>query len=261
MINEHNKLNELSVFFPCYNEEKNIVPLIHSALAALPKVATKYEILIINDGSKDSTSALAHAMAASYPCVRVIDQTNKGYGGAVKAGFKNSRFEWIFFTDADLQFDIEELENFIPKAKHDTIVIGYRMSRADNIVRTFYARLLKVWNKIFLGFPLFIKDIDCAYKLIHREVLDSIGDLSSDGAMITTEFLLKAYRLGYNFEQLGVSHYKRKFGKSTGGNPKVILKAVRETFKLKALLTSHAAVAVYSPQSVGSSKLLARTKI
>ena len=260
MTTERDKLNELSVFFPCYNEEKNIVPLIHSALAELPKVATKYEILIINDGSKDSTSALAHAMAASYPCVRVIDQANKGYGGAVKAGFKNSKYEWVFFTDADLQFDLGELENFIPKAKQDTIAIGYRMNRADNIVRTFYAKLLKIWNKIFLGFPLFIKDIDCAYKLIPKVVLESVGELSSDGAMITTEFLLKVYRLGFNFEQIGVSHYKRKFGKSTGGNPKVILKAIKETFKLKSLLNSPATVEVYSPQSVGSSELLARSK-
>jgi glycosyltransferase involved in cell wall biosynthesis len=229
---ERAKLNSLSVVFPCYNEEKNVSKLIESAVKVIPTVAEKYELIIVNDGSKDNTSKVAHKLASKYDSVVVVDQNNKGYGGAVKAGFNKARYDWVFFTDSDLQFDLKEITKLVKKSTESKLIIGYRTKRADGFKRALLAYMLKVWNFVFLQFPLYIRDIDCAFKLINKEVLNKVGVISSDGAMFSTEFLLKATKAGYKPIQIGVSHFERKDGSPTGNNKKVILKAVRDTFKL-----------------------------
>lgn len=237
----NDKLNSLSVFFPCYNEQENIDALLTSALKIIPTLANKYEIIIVNDGSKDNTSELAHKWAKKNKHIKVIDQRNKGYGGAVKIGFKNSQYEWVFFTDADLQFNLKELKKFVKKSNtklSPQIIIGYRKNRAEGFKRHLIAEMLKVWNRIFLGFPAYVKDIDCAFKLIKSDVIKHVGPLKTTGAMTTTEFLLKAHKLGYHFEQIGVKHYNRVAGEPTGSNPFVILKAVKETFILIKMLNT-----------------------
>ncbi len=230
------KLKGLSVFFPLYNEEANVEKLVAESLKVFPKVAEKFEIVLVNDGSKDKTREIAKKLEAKYPSVRLVSQRNKGYGGAVKRGFKEAKYDWVFFSDGDLQFDLNEITKFIPFAKNNDLVIGYRKVRAEGFKRKLLADTLKVWNRIFLGFPRSIRDIDCAFKLIRKEVIVAASPLVSDGAMVTTEFLLKSYRNGYKFKQIGVNHYKRQFGSSTGSNLKVIFKAVRDTFILSYLL-------------------------
>jgi len=228
------KLKELSVFFPCYNEAANMPALMSQALEIIPRVAERYEIIIVNDGSSDSTSVIAHYYATKYPFIKVIDQPNQGYGGALNTGFKTAQYEWVFFTDADLQFDLTELIAFVANVTEGTdLLIGYRKNRAEGFVRHFLALGMKVWNAIFLGFPLFIKDIDCAFKLIRRDVIQEVGELTSRGNLVTSEFLLKAYRCGYTFHQLGVTHYKRVAGISTCGGLPSVIKVIRETFVLR----------------------------
>src|SRR3989344_1546794 len=107
------KLSELSVFFPAYNEAGNIEEMVKQALTVLPCVAEKFEIIVVNDGSKDSTLQIAKRLTRKYRPVRVVSQTNQGYGGALKLGFKSAKFDWIFYSDADLQFDLSELKKFI----------------------------------------------------------------------------------------------------------------------------------------------------
>ncbi len=235
------RLSELSVFFPLYNEEKNIVSLVRQALVILPQIAEKFEILLINDGSTDGTGKLAQELSQKYLSVRVIHQKNLGYGGAVKTGLRSVRYEWVFFSDADLQFDLEELGQFIPYTQLHDLVIGYRKQRAEGMYRAMIAGLLKIWNKLFLDFPMPIKDVDCAYKLMSKRVVEAISPLYSNGAMVSTEMLLKAYQAGFSFTQIGVSHYPRLAGKSTGSNIRVILKAVRDTFVLRKLLRTRSA--------------------
>lgn len=229
---EQTKLNSLSVVFPCFNEEKNLTKLIQTALKVVPTVAEKYELILVNDGSKDNTSKVAHKLSAKYDGIVVVDQENKGYGGALKAGFEKAKYDWVFFTDSDLQFDLKEITKVVKESTHSKLVIGYRTTRADGFKRALLAYMLKVWNFLFLQFPLYIRDIDCAFKLINKEVLNKVGVISSDGAMFSTEFLLKAYKAGYKPAQVGVSHYARKVGNPTGNNRKVILRAVRDTFRL-----------------------------
>lgn len=230
------KLSELSVFFPAYNEAANIEETIKQALFVVPRLAKKYEIIVVNDGSTDSTYQIAKRLAKRHKYVRVVTQKNKGYGGALKRGFSTAKYEWVFFTDADLQFDLHELEKFVAVAADNDMVIGYRKNRAEGRKREVLAKLLRVWNKILFNFPLSIKDIDCAFKLIKKSVIKEVEPLFSDGAMASTELLLKAYKAHFVYEQIGVTHYKRRAGEPTGDNFSVIARAVKDTFMLRKVL-------------------------
>ena len=234
------KLPELSIFFPAYNEAGNIEEAVKQALSFVPKVADKYEIIIVNDGSNDATLPIAKRLARKYKAVRVVTQRNKGYGGALKLGFKSVRYDWIFYTDADLQFDITELKRFVSQARKHDLVIGYRKKRVEGWKRQVFASALKVWNRVMLAFPLHVGDIDCAFKLFHRRVLRNVEPLISDGAMLSTEFLMKAHQAGLECAQVGVTHYARRVGTPTGNNWKVIARAVRDTFILKKHLLKKA---------------------
>lgn len=230
------KLNELSVFFPLYNEEKNVEELIISSSKIIPNLAEKYEIILIDDGSTDGTKKLAEKSANSYPQVKVISQENKGYGGALKRGFLESKYQWIFYSDGDLQFDLKELENFIKYTNDYDLIIGYRKKRAEGFKRTVITKLLKIWNKIFFNFPLSIKDIDCAFKLIKKESLKKLEPIMTDGGLVSTEILIKAIKNNLKIKQLPVQHFLRKHGKSSGDSYKVIKKAVVETKELLDLM-------------------------
>lgn len=232
------KLSSLSIILPCYNEEENVEKVIRAADYICKKVAEDYEILIINDGSKDKTEEIATSLTGEFPNLVVISQINKGYGGAIKKGFESATKDWLFFTDSDLQFDLNELELFIPSSTEYDFIFGYRIKRADKFHRILIAKMLKVWNKILLGFPLYIKDIDCAFKLMKRKEFLSVFPLVVDGGLINTEFILKIHNKGYKIKQIGVHHYPRVAGNPTGSNFGVIFKAVRETFVLRKMLSN-----------------------
>lgn len=227
-----NKLPELSIFFPAYNEEGNIAAAVKQALRVAPKVAHKFEIIVVNDGSKDKTREIGLKIAAKNQHVRVVSQKNKGYGGALKRGFAESKYEWIFFTDADLQFDMGELIKLVNLATNTDLVLGYRIKRADGWKRILLAKGLKFWNRIWFNYPGEIRDTDCAFKLIKRAVIRRVEPLISDGAMISTELILKAKKAGYIWRQVGVNHYQRLSGKPTGSNFGVIWRAVKDTWVL-----------------------------
>lgn len=236
MLNESKRLKELSIFFPLFNEEENIERLVDEAIKIFSNFAETFEILLINDGSTDNTEKIAKKLETKYPQVKLISQNNRGYGGALKTGFKNSQYDWIFFSDGDLQFDFSEIEKFIPYIKDYDLIIGFRKNRAEGFKRDLIAKMLKVWNKIFLNFPTDIKDIDCAFKLMKKEAIYEVLPLVSTGSMVSTEFLLKAKRNNYKIKQIGVTHYARKHGNPSGSNKRVILKAIKETFVLKRLM-------------------------
>ena len=235
------KLPSLSLFYPAYNEAGNIAEAIKQALLILPSIAYKFEIIVIDDGSTDATYQIAQRFSQMYPEVRVVTQKNQGYGGALKRGFSESKYDWIFFTDGDLQFDLWELQKFISKTYQYDMVLGYRKNRVEGLKRDFLAKALKAWAVILFNFPLNIKDIDCAYKLIHKNVIKSISPLFSDGAMISTELITKAVRQKFSYSQIGVSHYQRFAGEATGNNPNVIFKAILDSFALQIVLVKELA--------------------
>ncbi len=217
------KLKELSVFFPFYNEEANIEAQTKQALKIIPQFAQKFEIILVNDGSVDKTGLIGKKLAARYRQVRLINhQKNRGYGGALKSGFKAAKYDWVFFSDGDRQFDLAEISNLLEHINEADLIIGYRNKRADNFVRLANAKLFNLLIRILFG--LKVKDIDCAFKLIKKNVVDNL-ELKSDGALISSELLIKAKKAGFKISQAPVSHYPRKTGNPTGANFKVIFKA------------------------------------
>lgn len=228
------KLSELSVFFPAYNEEKNIKEAVLRAAKILPKIASKYEIIIVDDGSTDKTGEIAERLAKEKEFVKVVHhRPNRGYGAALKSGFSESRYSWVAFTDADGQFDFSEITKFIDKQRETDadLVIGYYLKRAVPFYRKlntfFWMTLIKAL------FGLKVKDVDCGFKLIRKRVIDKIPHLESErGAFISSEFLIKAQKLGFKIVEIGVHHYPDVAGGSTGANLNVIIRSFFDLFKL-----------------------------
>lgn len=232
---KNTKLTSLSIFFPAYNEGANIAATILDAFEYAPKVSEKFEVIVVNDGSTDDTEIIVKSLINQYPnLVLVNHKKNLGYGEAVKTGIKASRYDWIFFTDSDRQFHFDELPAFVKHREKADIVIGRRLKRRDPIIRIILAQIfLKLWN--FLLFGIWLRDIDCAYKLFPSRILKNIK-LVTGSAITITELMVKTKKAGYTVYQTPVTHYFRKHGVQTGSNPKVILKALRESLKLWQIL-------------------------
>lgn len=225
------KLSELSIFFPFWNEGKNIKKVVEDAIIVAKEVADKWEIIMIDDGSSDNTKSEGQLLSKKYKNVKMISHSpNKGYGAALRSGFQNSQYKYIVFTDGDRQFDIAEITKFIDRIKNVDIVIGYRKQRQDSFSRHVLMYLLKIWDYAFFRF--YFKDIDCGFKMFKRSAIEKIGPLRSDGAMITTEILAKAKRKKLEIVEVEVNHYPRKFGLQSGANFPVVIRAVLESFIL-----------------------------
>ena len=225
------RLPSLSIFFPCYNEEGNVERVARAALDAAKDLTDVYEVIIVDDGSRDRTGEIADRLAAEIPQLRAVhNRPNIGYGGAVARGLREARMEWIFFTDGDGQFDIRELPKLIDLLDACDFAVGYRLHRADSWIRRLNAFCWGVLVRLL--FDLRVRDLDCAFKLLPKSLIDQL-ELHSEGALISTELLAKARRRGLRIAEVGVSHYPRITGKQTGANIKVILKAFRELFRLR----------------------------
>lgn len=236
MNSNRRKLSSLSIFFPFYNEEANIERVASDAMRFAPQVAEQFEIILVNDGSRDRTGEIADALATVHPEIRAAHNSpNRGYGGAVRRGFEESRMDWIFFTDGDGQFDLSELPKLIGLLDRCDMPVGYRIDRADPFMRKLNAFC---WGTLVRSlFGIRVRDIDCAFKLIPRSLLESIT-LESDGALISTELLAKATYAGLRIGEVGVHHFPRTAGEQTGANLRVIAKAFKELLRLHSRIRS-----------------------
>lgn len=225
------KVPALSIFFPFWDEEENIERVIKHAIPVAQKVADKWEIIMVDDGSSDSTLTIAKRLANEDSRFKVVShKPNRGYGAALKEGFKNAKYELVVFNDGDGQFDFTEVSKFIDKIGNFDMVIGYRKKRLDHPFRHILMNLLKVWDFIFFGF--YYRDIDCGFKMFRKNALNKIMPFKSEGAMITTEIFAKAKKNNLKITEVEVSHYKRQYGNQSGGNLRVIIRAIRESFAL-----------------------------
>jgi glycosyltransferase involved in cell wall biosynthesis len=224
-------MKSLSVVFPAFNEAGNIRAVVEDALRTVPKLAPIFEIIVVNDGSKDSTGEICDRLAEEFSDVRVVHHPrNRGYGAALKSGIKLARHDLIFFTDADGQFDLNEVAALLEQTDAYDIVAGYRARRQDPPHRLLFAR---GWNILVrLVFGIKIRDINCAFKLFNRHVFDRV-QINSVGAMVNTEIFAQVSRFGMTVKEARVSHFPRRHGKPTGGNPAVIIKAFRELIKIR----------------------------
>jgi glycosyltransferase involved in cell wall biosynthesis len=221
---------EISVFFPCYNEADNIQSTVTKALGILSLITDTFEIIIVNDGSSDKTGEIARTMSQQDAHIKVvIHDRNRGYGAALRSGFAAARHEIVCFTDVDGQFDLSEISQFLPLIEKADIVLGYRIKRQDKLYRKINTFIYKTAVNLF--FRLGVRDIDCAFKMFRREVVNNIT-INSDGAVASAEMLIKAKSKGYRFVEIGIHHYPRLAGHPTGAKLSVIFKAFAELFKL-----------------------------
>ena len=232
------KVAALSFFFPAHNEEANLEALVDEALSTLPALADKFEVIAVDDGSKDRTAAIADDLARRHPDVfRVVHHpTNLGYGAALRSGFRAAQFELIAFIDGDRQFrviDVGRLTARMAAADAPDVVVGFRLKRADPAIRRWYARIYRLSNRIFFGVR--VRDIDCACKLFKRESLEPIR-VQSGGAFFTAELLIKLRFEGRRIDEVGIPHYPRTAGSPTGARPSVVFRAVRDFWSLRLRL-------------------------
>lgn len=222
----------LSVFFPAYNEAANLEKLTRRAVETLERIASQFEVIIVDDGSQDNTGEVAARLVREFPRVRYLrHEKNRGYGGAVKTGLSAARFPWIFFTDGDGQFDVAELELLLAHRAAADFVAGYRLDRRDSWLRKLNAFGWGTLVRGLFGLRGKVRDIDCAFKLFDRRVVDAF-EFKSEGALISTELLVRARQLGYRFAEQGVHHFPRLAGRQTGANFRVIFRAFKELFQL-----------------------------
>ncbi len=227
-------INQLSVFFPVYNEEKNLKTTVQAAVETLKNKFEDWEIIIVDDGSKDQSLNIARSLAQTDSGIRIIHHpVNRGYGAAFKSGAYGAKYDWIAFTDSDGQFDFSDIYSFV-KVQDETgadLVIGNYLERRVPFYRKINTFLWETAVRILFG--LRVKDIDCAFKLFNRKVLQSIPPLESErGAFISTEFLVKAKSKGFKIVEIGVRHFPRSAGQGTGADLDVIVKSFTDLFRL-----------------------------
>jgi len=196
--------------------------------------ALAYEVIVVDDGSRDGTNAVATRLAAGDPHLHLVAHSrNRGYGAALRTGIAAAQMPWVLLTDADLQFDLVDLAGFVPLACEHDLIAGYRALRNDPRRRRVAAA---VWNRLVdwtLG--LGVRDVDCAFKLVRRELLDAF-ELTSCGAAISAELLARSRAAGARICEHDVRHLPRNAGRQSGLRPRVVIRATAELLRLRRTL-------------------------
>lgn len=221
----------LSIIYPMFDEAPNVAPLLAHTRELAPQLAESWEVVVVDDGSRDGSGEVVERARGGDARVRLVrHEANRGYGAALRTGLRAARGRLVFFSDADLQFDLAELSALLDHADAFDVVAGYRSPRRDPWLR----RLLAFgWGTLVrLAFGLRVRDIDCAFKLFRREVIDAI-DLQSIGAFVNTEILLRARQAGFRIHQVPVSHRPRRHGRQSGARPRVVLRALLELVRFR----------------------------
>ena len=243
---------KLSVVLPAHNEVDNIPEVTRRALEVLPELADSFEIIVVDDGSVDGTGELLDRLAAQHPEIRAIHHPkNRGYGAALTSGFQAATGDFTMFMDSDQQFDIADLSYLAPFIGQYDIVAGYRIDRQDARYRILYANMFKLVVRML--FHVSSRDTDCAFKVFRADLLKSM-QLESPGALINTEILAKSSRSHATVLEVGVHHYPRKQGESSGGSPRVVIRAMKETILLWMRMRS------YVPSTIGNGKAASHSR-
>jgi glycosyltransferase involved in cell wall biosynthesis len=220
------RLPGISIVLPCLDEEDNLVEAVAAAGLAGRRAADEHEVIVVDDGSSDRTRDIALELAAADPAVRVVvHESNLGYGAALRSGIAAASEPWILLTDADLQFDLTQIEDFLPFTDEHDLLLGWRVTRMDPLGRRIAAG---AWNWLVDAvFGLPVRDVDCAFKLVRADLVKGMP-LTSSGAMISTELVVRCLAQGARLEQVGVRHRPRLAGHQSGTSPRVVARAFRE---------------------------------
>lgn len=237
----------LTVSMPAFNEADNIPGMVADVLRVVPRLADEFEIIVVDDGSRDETAVVTQTLATQHPELKLVQhEVNKGYGTAVLTGLTNASKDLIFFTDADRQFDLSEIEKLLAYIETADLVVGYRQPRRDPFMRRLNG---KGWSwLVTLLFGYTARDIDCAFKLMRRSVIEQLQDeITSGGATFSAEFLVRAKKAGFNIKEVPLSgHRPRVAGSPTGANLHVIARAFKELVQFRQGLWREAKLTVSS---------------
>ncbi len=222
----------LSIVLPCFNEAQNIERTVRDTVAWLQPKKEAWEIVVVNDGSRDGTDAILEKLAQEIPTLRVVThERNKGYGAAVRSGCDAAKGTVIGFMDSDGQFDPRDFDLLLPKLLETSFITGRRRKRADPFLRKLNAKLFGLLSWIALG--IWVRDINCAMKVFTKEAWEIMRPRHSTGALMNAEMFLRAQNAGIRWIVVDVRHAPRKFGAQTGANLSVILRMFRELWTLK----------------------------
>lgn len=220
----------LSVFLPSHNEEGNVERVVRSWTAELPKVADKFEVIVVDDGSRDRTGEIAERLAKADAHVKVVRHpVNRGYGGAVISGVRAATLPYVLLCDGDGQFDPADIERLTPFVPEYDVVAGRRVQRADHLMRRINGRAWTMLVRTLLGIT--ISDIDCGFKLFKRDKLEGM-ELRAHGAMISTELMARLAGRNAKVKEVDVGHLPRLTGEQSGANLKVVARAFKELIAL-----------------------------
>ncbi len=219
-------LKSLSMVFPCYNEALNVTTMIEQAVQVGEDYGVDYEVVVVDDGSRDSSAEIARNWSKKNPRVRLVQHPkNLGYGAALRTGLKAAVKDLVFLTDGDNQFRLSDIDKLFFKIDSCDVVVGYRLARQDKLHRRLNGFLWTQLNKALFGLP--VRDVDCAFKLFRRKTLDSL-EIRSNHLLIHSEILARIKKKGFRIEEVGVAHYPRTAGKATATALKSVLKTFRE---------------------------------
>jgi glycosyltransferase involved in cell wall biosynthesis len=222
---------EVSLFFPVYKDERTVRTVAERAIALLEEIASRYEVIIVDDASPDNSGALADELARQYPQIRVIHhQRNLGYGAALKSGAAASRFEWVCMVDGDNEYDVFELKKMLAIRRYYLLVIAFRYRKLYSTKRIFISF---VYNSVLrLLFSSRFRDISTGIRVIHRSILESIP-LSSDSPFIGAELALKSMLRGYPVGEVGIQTFPRDFAQGSATSMKNILLTIRDLLRVR----------------------------
>jgi glycosyltransferase involved in cell wall biosynthesis len=216
--------DSLSIFFPVYNDWGTIASMVLLADRVARGLTDDYEILAVNDASPDHSSLILEELARKFPNFRAVTHhRNKGYGGALQSGLRNSTKDYIFYTDGDAQYDVRELVDLWKARERADLVNGYKIKRSDPLHRKVVGRLYH--NFVKFWFRLRIRDVDCDFRLIRREILNRF-DLTEESGLICVELVTKIHRAGCSIREVPVHHFHRMHGSSQFFNVRRVLRVL-----------------------------------
>lgn len=198
----------ISAFFPAYNDEVTIQSMVVEMDYILKNISNDYEIIVVNDGSRDDTKYILDKLADKLSTLRIIhNEKNRGYGGCLKRGFKEAKKEWVFYTDGDGQYDIKEILLLLEHKDTADIITGYKISRSDSLLRIVIGKVYHWINKVI--FDIKVRDVDCDFRLIRKRALEPVV-FKTDTGFFPVELVRRLQDRGCRFHEVPVHHYFRK---------------------------------------------------